>query len=88
MEPFGPAASALSGEAQSSFMADRIHESVKPYRIFQQLVLGQAPHSRRHGIEKKTGKVFFDSRLAEDQEHFELVKDGWKKDHCFLCRSE
>jgi hypothetical protein len=39
-------------------------------------------------VAKKTGKVSFDLRLAEDSEHFELVKGGWKKDHCFICRWE
>jgi hypothetical protein len=35
--------------------------------------------------EKKTGKVSFDLRLAEDSENFELVKGGLKKDLCFIC---
>ena len=39
-------------------------------------------------VEKKTGKVSFDLRLAEDSEKFELVKGGWKKDHCLICRWE
>jgi hypothetical protein len=39
-------------------------------------------------VEKKTGKVSFDLKLAQDSENFELVKGGWKKDHCFICRWE
>jgi hypothetical protein len=39
-------------------------------------------------IERKTGKVSFDLRLAENSESFEFVKGGWKKDHCFVCRWE
>ncbi len=36
-------------------------------------------------VAKKTGKVSFDLRLATDKENFELLKGGWKKDHCFIC---
>ncbi|MGA8501796.1 MAG: Clp protease N-terminal domain-containing protein [Candidatus Sulfotelmatobacter sp.] len=36
-------------------------------------------------IERKTGKVSFELPLAEDAENFELVKGGWKKDHCLIC---
>jgi hypothetical protein len=39
-------------------------------------------------IERKTGKISFDLRLAEDAETFELLKGGWKKNHCFICRWE
>ena len=39
-------------------------------------------------IERKTGRVSFDLGLATDTANFELVKSGWKKDHCFICRWE
>jgi Clp amino terminal domain, pathogenicity island component len=39
-------------------------------------------------VEKKTGKVSFDLGLASDAANFELIKGGWKKDHCFICRWE
>jgi hypothetical protein len=39
-------------------------------------------------IARKTGKVSFDLRLASDSANFDLVKGGWKKDHCFICRWE
>ncbi len=39
-------------------------------------------------IERKSGQVSFDLSLAADSNNFELVKDGWKKDHCFICRWE
>jgi hypothetical protein len=39
-------------------------------------------------IEKKTGKVSFDLRLVAASANFELVKGGWKKDRCFICRWE
>jgi hypothetical protein len=37
-------------------------------------------------IDRKTGRASFDLTLANDSANFELVKGGWKKDHCFICR--
>jgi hypothetical protein len=34
---------------------------------------------------KRTGKVSFDLELVADTANFELVKGGWKKDHCSVC---
>ncbi len=39
-------------------------------------------------IDKNTGRVSFDLGLAQHSEQFELVKGGWKKDHCCICRWE
>ena len=39
-------------------------------------------------VNRKTGKVSFEMSLARDNDNFMLVKEGWKKDHCFLCRWE
>jgi hypothetical protein len=39
-------------------------------------------------IARKTGKVSFDLGLASDAANFDLVKGGWKKDHCLICRWE
>jgi hypothetical protein len=39
-------------------------------------------------IGRKTGEVSFDLSLAADGANFELVKGGWKKDHCAICRWE
>jgi Clp amino terminal domain, pathogenicity island component len=39
-------------------------------------------------IEKSTGKESFDLGLAADAEKFDLVKAGWKKDHCLICHWE
>ncbi len=36
-------------------------------------------------VERKTGRVSFDLALAADSANFTLVKEGWKKDHCFIC---
>ena len=37
---------------------------------------------------KRTGKVSFDLRLLADIVNFELVKGGWKRDHCSICAWE
>jgi hypothetical protein len=36
-------------------------------------------------VERKTGRVSFDLGLAADSANFQLVRDGWKKDYCFIC---
>jgi hypothetical protein len=35
-----------------------------------------------------TRSVSFDLGLAEDATHFKLLKNGWTKDHCLVCRWE
>jgi hypothetical protein len=39
-------------------------------------------------ISRKTGAFSFDLSLAADTDNFALVREGWKKDHCFVCRWE
>lgn len=39
-------------------------------------------------IHHKNGAFSFDLTLVEDNTKFTLVKQGWKKDHCFICRWE
>jgi Clp amino terminal domain, pathogenicity island component len=39
-------------------------------------------------IHRKTRALSFETSLAEDKKHFELVKEGWTKDHCAICRWE
>jgi ClpA/ClpB-like protein len=39
-------------------------------------------------VERKTGKLSLDMSLAGDAANFELIKDGWKKDLCAICRWE
>jgi Clp amino terminal domain, pathogenicity island component len=39
-------------------------------------------------IHRKNGTVSLDLSLAENAANFALVKQGWKKDHCFVCRWE
>jgi hypothetical protein len=35
--------------------------------------------------DRQSGKVSLDITLAEDSANFELIKSGWKKDHCTVC---
>ena len=35
--------------------------------------------------DRQSGKVSLDITLAEDSATFELIKGGWKKDHCTVC---
>jgi ClpA/ClpB-like protein len=37
---------------------------------------------------RKDGTSSFDLGLAKESKNFILVKNGWKKDHCFVCRWE
>ena len=39
-------------------------------------------------IHHKNGAISFDLTLAEDHANFTLVKQGWTRDHCFICRWE
>jgi hypothetical protein len=49
----------------------------------------QKPWKASDIMMKKDGKGFsFDLRLVENSSEFMLVKGGWKKDHCAICRWE
>jgi len=39
-------------------------------------------------VHRRTGKLSFDVSLTENSNEFDLVKSGWKKDYCFICRWE
>jgi hypothetical protein len=68
--------------------ADRIRDAVQRCRMYNHHWDKRAWTNVDIVIEKKTGKVSFDLYLAADSENFELVKAGWKKEHCFICRWE
>lgn len=38
--------------------------------------------------ERKSGRASLDLTFGQDSTNFELVKGGWKKDHCAICRWE
>src|SRR5438128_11906961 len=44
--------------------------------------------ARDVGVHRDTGKVSFALSLADGTEDFDLVKGGWRKDHCAICRWE
>jgi hypothetical protein len=39
-------------------------------------------------LNRKTGRISLEISLAADAENFELLKAGWKQDHCAICRWE
>lgn len=39
-------------------------------------------------INRETGQVSFEMILARNSETFMPVREGWQRDHCFLCRWE
>lgn len=39
-------------------------------------------------VHRETGKLSFDVSLTENSNEFDLVKGGWKKDRCLICRWE
>ncbi len=39
-------------------------------------------------VHRKDGLCSFDLKQAEDTASFDFVKNGWKKDYCFVCRWE
>ena len=59
--------------------------NLKEHPFYWERKLWQA----RDVVYEKTGKRFsFDTTLAQDAEKFLLVKGGWKRDHCTVCRWE
>lgn len=72
----------------ANWNVDYVRDAVQLCRFYKWhwRLAGWTP--RDIAVERQTGRVSFDVRLAGDPEKFELVKGGWKKDHCFICRWE
>lgn len=68
--------------------ADRIRELVQRCRMYNWHWDKRSWTNVDIAVSKTTGKISFDLSLAADSANFELVKGGWKKDHCFICRWE
>jgi hypothetical protein len=68
--------------------AERVRDAVQRCRVYNYHWDKRSWTNVDIVIARKTGKVSFNLRLAEDAENFEFVKGGWKKDHCFICRWE
>jgi hypothetical protein len=68
--------------------ADRVRDSVQRCRM-NNFHWDKRPWTKADiVIARKTGKISFDLSLAADNANFELLKGGWKKDHCVVCRWE
>lgn len=72
----------------SKHNADYIHDVVSTIRSYNWHWHKTAFKPRDIAIDRETGKFSFDVSLTDDAKNFELVKNGWKKDHCFVCRWE
>jgi hypothetical protein len=68
--------------------ADRVRDSVQRCRMNNFHWDKRSWTSSDIVVARRTGKVSFDLSFAADGANFELVKGGWKKDHCFICRWE
>jgi hypothetical protein len=72
----------------SRWNVDYVRDAVRLCRSYKWHWHKAAWTPRDVALERKTGRVSFDLGLASDSANFELVKGGWKKDHCFVCRWE
>jgi hypothetical protein len=72
----------------SSWNVDYVRDAVQLCRAYNWHWHKAAWQPRDVAVERKTGRVSFDLDLASESANFELVKGGWKKDHCFICRWE
>jgi Clp amino terminal domain, pathogenicity island component len=65
--------------------AATILEAVKRYRQYPWQWDKRAWNVRDVIVSRKDGRFSFNMSLAEDAANFELVKGGWKQDHCVIC---
>jgi hypothetical protein len=92
----GSVRSSVSGHASGGFVeihgvrrnAERVRDAVERCRMYNWHWDKRSWTEVDIVIARKTGKVSFDLGLASDPANFDLVKGGWKKDHCFICRWE
>ncbi len=82
----------LSGETVeihgSRWNIDYVHDAISLIRAYNWHWHKAVWRPRDIVIYAKDGACSFDLTLAVDSANFVLVKDGWKKDHCFVCRWE
>jgi len=72
----------------SSWNADYVREAFNRCRAYNWHWHKAAWVPQDVVIDRKTGRFSFGMSLSADSANFELVKAGWKKDHCFICRWE
>ena len=72
----------------SRWDVDYVHDAVKRCREYNWHWQKGPWKARDIAVAVKDGTVSFDVDLAKDPAEFRLVKQGWKKDHCAICRWE
>jgi hypothetical protein len=72
----------------STWDADWVRDAAAKCREYSWHWQKQAWHPRDIVIHSGDSRVSFDLSLAEDPTNFQLVKNGWKRDHCVICRWE
>jgi Clp amino terminal domain, pathogenicity island component len=72
----------------SPWNADYVRDAISLCRTYNFHWRKTAWKPRDIVIHRKHGSASFDLTLAQDPANFNLVKGGWKKDHCFVCRWE
>ncbi|HKS73789.1 MAG TPA: Clp protease N-terminal domain-containing protein [Terriglobales bacterium] len=65
--------------------ADFVRRSVKKLREISWHWQKREWTPRDVVLHRKTRALSFDTSLAEDKKHFELVKEGWTRDYCKIC---
>ena len=72
----------------SPWDAEYIHNAIEKWREYEWHWQKQEWKPRDIAIHRGDKSLFFDLSLAHNPADFELVKAGWKKDHCVICRWE
>jgi hypothetical protein len=82
----------LSGETVeihgASWNADYVRDTVELCRSYNWHWHKAVWKPRDIAVSRKDGTCSFDLALADDASNFDLVKSGWKKDHCLVCHWE
>ena len=68
--------------------ADYIRDAVRRCREISRHWQKSSWTARDVVIHRETGRVSFDLSLAESTKDFDLVKGGWRRDHCAICHWE
>jgi hypothetical protein len=72
----------------AAWKLDYVHDIVVRLQEYSWYWHKSAWRSRDIVVARIGGAISFDLSLAENAENFELLKAGWKKDHCAICRWE
>jgi hypothetical protein len=72
----------------SAWKASYVHEAVARLRQYSWHWNKESWAPEDIVVNRRNGTISFDLKLAQDAAEFELVKGGWKKGHCMICRWE